>query len=213
MSTARNCGSGSGAIRRGSQRGGQAIDRAAGIAQHLPPVARAAGRASAHGGRGDRAKLIELIRRYEATDSGLDAALRLAGLELEGGEAATASAVLKPMPPITRRSSRPKPLWHELSAAAALLLDHRAAFTEHRKALDEAGVKASVESLDRLAKNISPKAVPRSYAARIVAPPRNPRAAKEPLWSLPVGGAERFMARNYSVESGQIDDQLSGANT
>ncbi|HUR05621.1 MAG TPA: PQQ-binding-like beta-propeller repeat protein, partial [Nonomuraea sp.] len=157
----------------------------------------------------DRKALGDVFRRYGMTDAGLEAALRLVGLDLESGEAEGAAVVL------TQVRDHPslelhRELWLRLKAVAAILLGREDDLSGARSALVERGAREAVAGIDQLGKTVPVEAVARGALSPldVLPPARLPEELRQPLWSVPIEGAELFLKSKYQPEAMHLEDQF-----
>lgn len=156
---------------------------------------------------GDRDRLRDVVEWYALTDSGLVAALRLAGLSLEAGEADAAIVVLNSVSdhPSMKRH---RLLWQRLSATAGLLSGRRELYKRYRSELVAAKADAVVAELDVLAEQINRKAAtpPRNPLGPLPAAAPPPATIRDPLWRARMGGSEQYLSEAYRAEQSQVDE-------
>ena len=140
----------------------------------------------------DPAALNEVRQRYEVTEAGLQAALRLAALRLESADFAGASGALRALdahPQIDAYWER----WHFLRGAAALFESNDDGYADALSALrdrSEAG-RALAGRLETLADDLQrPAVTPIRQSLDRLPDAGSPSAApRRALWSLPLGRA------------------------
>lgn len=156
------------------------------------------------------ASLLAVFERFPMTDSGLDSALRAAGLELGLGISDTAVALLRKLEGHPSLTGPRLWTWHQQSAAAAIL-SGSGDFEPHFRALREQGLDETAEALLNMKQSLPVvNAQEISYSALVSMPPSVPLdQLKDPLWTHPLGGAELFMRRTYNVDAGQLEDEFS----
>ncbi len=166
-----------------------------------------AARALAEAGH-NRDALTAIAGRYGLTEPGLQAGLRLAGLGLLEGQGEMATEILARLERHPRLSDH-RPLWHELSAAAALLEGRQELFHTHRTALEQAKQTQTVQRLDRWSNGLRagngvPVLSPMTQQPEAEPPQPWPAA----IWNVPLEGAEQFLLKTSSLEPGQWNDQF-----
>ncbi len=153
----------------------------------------------------DAVKLTDALSRYELTDSGLDAGLRLAGVKLEAGEADAASIVLARIADHPNLAAR-KQLWSRLTASAAAMMGNDAKFADARAALVKAGDTTGVAEVERIHAALRQRIATRPISALdSLGKTDAPRVVTPPLWSIPTDGAENFLLESNPSDRQSIE--------
>ncbi|MHC4996910.1 MAG: outer membrane protein assembly factor BamB family protein, partial [Planctomycetota bacterium] len=165
-------------------------------AQFEPLAAKALERAG-----GDRDDLGNVLRLYGMTRSGLEAALRLAGLGIESGDPGPAMIALRDVADHPDLKER-RDLWTWLNANALLLSGDPDAALALKGAM---GADYAAQT-DHLAQTLSAGSMETSLSPLDPLPYAGPRVmASAPLWETDVGGAEDYLLDVLRSDESQLD--------
>jgi len=172
---------------------------------HEPEAAAALDQAGA-----SHEKLLGVIHRYALTESGLTAALRLAGLAMEAGQTETAAVILEQLADHPRRGAA-EARWAKLTATAAILRGDVDQFHNARAQLVKLNRRDMINSLDTLAGHIERQPSEPTFSPLDTLPEAEPPSElARPLWSVPMGGAEQYLIDRFQIDQTQIASTAKG---